>query len=158
MTRRERFRDNLNSLYIPIYDGLCSILPPRWQPYSGFRSFEEQKKLYDQGRVTRGPIVTQAGPGTSPHNYGCASDWTLFDVSGKPIWLEAGDPAWQEYSDACAKAGSRWGIKVNKGIDSPHNELPISCTWHEVYDVYLTSESGMGDALKMIANHRINLQ
>jgi D-alanyl-D-alanine carboxypeptidase len=42
------------------------------------RTFDEQAKLYAQGRTTTGPIVTNAKPGQSLHNYGvaCFSDDT----------------------------------------------------------------------------------
>lgn len=153
MDRRGRFREDLNSLYLPIYDALCAAMPPRWQPYCGIRTFKAQAALYAQGRTTSGQKITDAMPGTSPHNYGCASDWTLFDASGKPIWLEAGDPAWQEYADICRSAGSHWGIKISSGIDAPHNELPISCPWHEVYDQYLLY--GMDVAVKFISEKMV---
>ena len=42
--------------------------------FSGFRSFEEQQVLFDKGRKTPGPIVTNARPGESYHNYGLAVD------------------------------------------------------------------------------------
>lgn len=155
MDRRSRFREGLNPLYSSIYDNLCAILPPRWQPYCGFRSFAEQKKLYDQGRIGSGRKVTDAGPGTSPHNYGCASDWTLFDINGKPIWLESHDSAWQEYADACKSAGAKWGIKISAGIDSPHNELPIKCKWSDVYDQYLLY--GTAKAMEHVAANSTGL-
>jgi peptidoglycan L-alanyl-D-glutamate endopeptidase CwlK len=41
---------------------------------SGTRTFEEQRRIYDQGRITPGPIVTHAKPGTSYHNFGMAFD------------------------------------------------------------------------------------
>lgn len=42
--------------------------------FSGFRSFEEQQVLFNKGRTTPGPIVTNARPGESYHNYGLAVD------------------------------------------------------------------------------------
>lgn len=40
----------------------------------GLRSFEEQARLYAQGRTTPGSIITNAKQGTSMHNYGFAVD------------------------------------------------------------------------------------
>lgn len=47
-----------------------------WQFFitDGFRSFEEQTKLYAQGRTALGKIVTNAKAGQSAHNYGLAVD------------------------------------------------------------------------------------
>jgi peptidoglycan LD-endopeptidase CwlK len=42
---------------------------------SGFRSFEEQDRLYAQGRTTAGQIVTNARGGESMHNFGVAFDY-----------------------------------------------------------------------------------
>ncbi len=41
---------------------------------SGFRSFEEQDNLFEQGRTVNGHIVTEAPAGKSIHNYGYAID------------------------------------------------------------------------------------
>jgi peptidoglycan LD-endopeptidase CwlK len=40
----------------------------------GLRTWEEQAKLYEQGRTTPGKIVTKAAPGYSWHCYGLAVD------------------------------------------------------------------------------------
>lgn len=47
-----------------------------WQFFitDGYRSFEEQTKLYAQGRTAPGNIVTNAKAGQSAHNYGLAVD------------------------------------------------------------------------------------
>lgn len=45
---------------------------------STLRSWSEQEKLYNQGRTTPGKIVTNAKPGTSIHNWGCAIDIGVF--------------------------------------------------------------------------------
>lgn len=44
---------------------------------SGKRSYEEQNRLYDQGRTTYGIIVTNARGGYSAHNYGIAIDFIV---------------------------------------------------------------------------------
>ncbi|WVE38856.1 M15 family metallopeptidase, partial [Priestia megaterium] len=48
----------------------------------GFRSIEQQHKLYSQGRTTPGIIVTNAKGGYSYHNYGLAFDIALLDNDG----------------------------------------------------------------------------
>ncbi len=148
--RRQFFRRGLSGLYTPIYDALSALLPDEWQPYQGLRSLEEQDKLYAQGRTTPGEIVTLARSGLSPHNYGCASDWTIFDGS-QPVWLKAKDPRWAEYEQACEKAGARWGGTFSF-VDCPHNELPIRVRWREV-NAILRAES-MDIARAFIAKNR----
>lgn len=50
---------------------------------SGLRTYEEQQKLYDQGRKSAGEIVTNAQPGMSWHNFGLAVDLV-------PMWVQNG--------------------------------------------------------------------
>ena len=56
---------------------------------SSVRTFEEQDKLYAQGRTSPGAIVTNAKGGESYHNYGLAVDFGVFQ--GK-AYLDASDP------------------------------------------------------------------
>src|SRR5690606_12092414 len=87
-TRRERFRRGLHPLYLPFYDALCLELGDHWQPYFGIRTHEQQAFLYAQGRDRPGRVVTNARAGESAHNYGCASDWTVWR-GGQPLWPDA---------------------------------------------------------------------
>ena len=133
--RRVKFRKGLSPLYLPFYDALCEVMPSEWEPYQGLRAFAYQDSLYAQGRTVEGPgairgvtlggIVTRARGGESPHQYGCATDWTLFEA-GKPIWLEQDDPRWDVYYTACDKVGVRKGADFD---DRPHNELSINKSW-----------------------------
>lgn len=50
---------------------------------SGFRSFEEQTKLFNQGRTTPGNIVTNTRAGYSNHNFGLPVDYFLVTEDGK---------------------------------------------------------------------------
>jgi len=52
----------------------------------GFRSIEEQNKIFAQGRTTPGRVVTQARGGESNHNYGMAVD--LYPVIGGHVFTE----------------------------------------------------------------------
>lgn len=131
--RRSFFRSGLHDIYKPFYDSLCSLLDQKWQPYSGFRSFDDQEKLYAKGRSIPGSAVTNAKGGESAHNYGCASDWTIFDDKGNPEWLKKEDPLWDEYKTAIWKSGLRAGADFG---DVDHNEYPIDCSWKRVKAVY----------------------
>lgn len=146
MNRRHTFRKDLSSLYLPYYDALCSELSGEWQPYCGNRTFMEQTKLYMQGRITPGPVVTYAKSGQSAHNYGCASDWCLWEKD-KPYWPDPKDPKWREYANACEKVGLRWGGEFSHP-DCPHNELFIGCSWNHVLVEY--NKGGMRVAQEFI--------
>lgn len=136
--RRVHYRQNLSLLYLPVYDQLCESLPPEWGPFYGLRTFEEQTQLYAQGRTLPGIIVTDARAGESPHNYGCASDWIVWDENNRPIWIDAHDPRWQIYLSAILKAGGRPGFMFHHS-DPPHNELAIDCSWKHVLLAFKTN-------------------
>lgn len=125
--RREHYKQGLHEQYIPLYEVLCNLLDERWQPYSSFRSIEDQDKLYAEGRTAPGGIVTNARGGESAHNFGCATDWTIFE-NGQPKWLHKEDVLWEEYQTAVWKAGLKWGGDFG---DVDHNELK---TWKEIRD------------------------
>jgi len=54
------------------------------QIISGTRTYDEQAKIYAQGRTAPGKIVTNAKPGHSNHNFGVAFDVGIF-VGGQYI-------------------------------------------------------------------------
>lgn len=120
--RRKHFREGLAPEYATLYDVLCNLLDDKWQPYSGYRSFGEQHMLFDKHDGT-----TKADAGESAHNYGCATDWTIFDSNGHPIWLKKEDKLWDEYTTAIWKCG---GLKAGADFgDVDHNELLIEGSW-----------------------------
>lgn len=148
--RRKKIRKNLHDLYLPIFDSLCDILPDEWAPYFGFRSEKEQKELFNKGRTSPGKIVTNADAWNSPHNYGMASDWTIWSEE-KPIWkLEEVD--WEVYRYACEKAGATWGGTFSI-IDKFHNELPIKGRWRDVGNRY--RDAGLEAAIEYIMDRKL---
>lgn len=66
----------------------------------GFRSFDEQTKLYNQV-----PKVTNAKAGESFHNYGCAIDVIFLDKNGRRTYN--GD--WEALSKIGKRCGLEWG-------------------------------------------------
>jgi len=58
---------------------------------SGYRSFEEQDKLYAQGRTERGNIVTNAKGGESMHNFGASIDYCF---KNPPAYPKSMDKRW----------------------------------------------------------------
>ncbi len=102
----------------------------------GVRTTEEQKRLYAQGRTTKGPnarpgsplgdTVTKADGVRRKSNHqlhadGCghAVDCT-FVVNGTPRWSD--DDPWETYGDIAKANGLAWGGDW-KTPDRPHIEL-----------------------------------
>lgn len=94
----------------------------------GLRTFDEQAKLYAQGRTTPGKKVTNAKAGQSIHNYGLAVDMCLM-IDGKDVsWDTAKDwdndrtADWYECVRIFAKHGWNWGGNWKTFKDLPHFE------------------------------------
>lgn len=146
--RRAFFRTTLADVYLPFYDALCRRLDSRWQPYSGTRDFDAQTRLYAQGRTLPGGVVTWAKAGESAHNYGCATDWTLFD-GPKPIWPTRGDAIWKDYIEAVRSVGLKAGVDFG---DVDHNEILLTCDWKEILSCY--TKGGMELAMAKVAESK----
>lgn len=86
----------------------------------GFRAWTEQAALYAQGRTAPGPIVTNAPPGHSWHEYSLAVDFVPM-AGGEPDW-DIAHPVWTTIRDAGESiglvSGSRW-----HSPDWPHFQL-----------------------------------
>ena len=140
-TKRIEMRAQLNPLFLPIYDLMCdSFSGTYWFPYKGLRTMAEQAELFGRGRdeksVRAGErIVTYAMPGSSPHNYGCATDWVCWQPTWGPkeIW-EKSD--WEYLGNVAEECGAVWGGNFKKFPDKPHVELPITGGWAVVGDEY----------------------
>ena len=98
----------------------------------GYRTFQEQDKLYAQGRTTPGPIVSKARGGQSYHCYGVAIDFCLL-IDGKEIswnvgkdWDGDGIADWIEVVKVFTDAGWKWGKAFN---DLPHLEKNHGLDW-----------------------------
>ena len=87
---------------------------------SGFRSVEEQDRLYAQGRTAPGNIVTNARGGSSWHNYGLAIDIAFNDANGQPVWPENAN--WARYGQIAVAEGLTWGGNFRNFVDRPHIE------------------------------------
>jgi len=90
----------------------------------GLRTFEEQDRLYAQGRTVPGKKVTNARGGASLHNYGLAVDAVrdadLHSVGLQPAWDRAGyELLWREAQVVKLETGFFW-----KMADSGHVQLP----------------------------------
>lgn len=87
----------------------------------GARSFETQAATYAQGRSTPGPVVTNAKPGDSYHQYGLAVDVVPTVYKGLPDW-NPGGPLWAQIGAIGERAGLTWGGRWSTP-DKPHFEF-----------------------------------
>jgi peptidoglycan LD-endopeptidase CwlK len=73
---------------------------------STYRDNESQDALYNQGRTTKGYVVTNAKAGESYHNYRCAVDVVPL-VNGKPVW-DTNNPIWESVAVLGKQSGLEW--------------------------------------------------
>jgi len=86
----------------------------------GYRSPERQTELYNQGRTTKGNIVTNAKAGESLHNFGVAVDF-VFRKQG----YNATKSEWKLLGDIGKAHGFDWGGDFKNFIDKPHHEMKL---------------------------------
>ena len=86
---------------------------------SGFRSYEEQDKLYAQGRTAKGDIVTKARGGYSNHNFGIAFDVGVFE--GNKYLPDS--PKYKAVGALGVELGLEWGGNWKSIVDQPHFQL-----------------------------------
>ncbi|MBI3142590.1 MAG: M15 family metallopeptidase [Bacteroidetes bacterium] len=95
---------------------------------AALRSFQEQDRLYQQGRTAPGPRVTNAKAGQSYHNFGLAIDFCLLLPSGQVSWDRHADldhngqADWEEMVFVFKDAGWAWGGDWTSIKDYPHFE------------------------------------
>jgi peptidoglycan L-alanyl-D-glutamate endopeptidase CwlK len=121
----------LRKIYPVLRGHAIFVMTEMWQKQKmqlritqGYRSFEAQLKLYNQGRVTPGPKVTNAKPGLSYHNYGLAVD---FCFKGKDPYLENHPKKvelWMFLGKLIEDSGCYWG-GLFKNPDMPHMEFRV---------------------------------
>jgi peptidoglycan L-alanyl-D-glutamate endopeptidase CwlK len=86
----------------------------------GYRSPERQAELYAQGRTKRGAIVTNAKPGESLHEYGCACDFVFADVG-----YNASSVQWTLFGRTAERHGFEWGGRWKSFTDKPHLQMTL---------------------------------
>lgn len=97
--------------------------------YCGYRSFEEQAGLYNQGRTTQGRIVTYAKPGQSPHQHKIAYDMVPI-INGKAIWND--DHLWEILGKEGQALGLEWGGEWNRFKDKVHFQFMARLSIEEI--------------------------
>lgn len=83
------------------------------------RTNAEQTKLYNQGRTTKGKVVTNAKAGYSFHNYGLAFD--VVPVNADKTLSYGNYDVYKKFADIATKHGFVWG-DTWKFKDTPHFE------------------------------------
>lgn len=118
---------------------------------SGYRSIEEQNRLYAQGRTTPGSIVTNAKGGQSFHNFALAFDvvdrvrgynldWNALGSLGASCGLEHGDRGYVDlphfqYRGGLSLAQVQAGARPN--VDSPPAQ-PQAVSMEEIFkNIYI---------------------
>lgn len=137
-----RLRDEAISLW---GDAECR-LNGRAMPRVTFslRTMKEQQALYNQGRVTPGPVVTNAKPGQSYHNWGLAIDFALILDGKTAVWDTKTDfdkdkiPDWMEVVNVFKAAGWEWGGDWTSLKDYPHLQKNFGHNWRELLALYNT--------------------
>lgn len=100
----------------------------------GFRSSDDQDRLFEKGRTAAGTIVTNAKGGESYHNYGLAIDFALKAPSGEVIWdmqfdgNKNGAADWTEVVEMAKALGFQWGGDWVQFKDYPHLEMGFGLT------------------------------
>lgn len=110
-----------------------------WIIVQGVRTIAEQNKLYAQGRTTKGPIVTKAKGGSSPHNFKQAIDIVPLK-NGEP-WWEAPEKYWQALGTLVEGMGNVWGGHFKSILDKPHVE---DDDWREDYELWKAGKLQIG--------------
>ena len=85
------------------------------------RDYEAQAALFAQGRTAPGPIVTNARPGESWHQFGCALDVVPLR-NGKPVWGTKGADGtlWALIGDIGQEHGLEWAGRWSHFREMPH--------------------------------------
>jgi peptidoglycan LD-endopeptidase CwlK len=99
---------------------------------SGMRTYEEQAKLYAKGRTEPGPIVTNAKPGYSYHNFGLALDVVPIE-NGAANWNSS---HWNRIGQIGKSLGFDWGGDWKSFKDKPHFEKSFGWTLAQLRNEY----------------------
>ena len=105
---------------------------------SGFRTFQEQADLYEQGRSEPGKIITRAKPGQSYHNYGLAIDVTPEDPKDLNVLV-----------NVAKSFGFEWGGEWENFEDTPHFQYTFGYDWDELLQKRKNGETDINGYVKI---------
>lgn len=115
----------------------------------GFRSAEDQDRLYEKGRTSEGNIVTNAQGGESYHNYGLAIDFALKTPSENVVWdrqldgNKNGIADWTEVVKMAKALGFEWGGDWAQFKDYPHLQMGFGLSIADLQDGDRPAESSL---------------
>lgn len=93
---------------------------------TAFRSWDDEDRLYAQGRTAPGHIVTNAQGGDSYHNWGLAFDAAPYE-NGK---ISTNDAKFNEMGKLGQEVGLEWGGAFKSLSDKPHFQYTYGLdTW-----------------------------
>lgn len=140
-------RIDTSLLYLPFHTALTALLDEALVLRSaffvtdGYRSWDKQQALYEQGRHTPGPVVTNARAGESAHNYGLAAD-VVHDSDSHPGIQPDWEPsAYALLGELAPKHGLLWGGSW-RVPDRPHLQWPGYVTLAELKPLREAYEHG----------------
>lgn len=116
-----------------------------------FSSYEQQQKLYAQGRTAAGEIVTNAKPGRSFHNFGLAADICFRGPDPYLIKNPIGEKIWSSFGERARNLGLVWGGGF-KIFDKPHVQFSATLS---IEDCIRFSMDGGIDNLWMEIDRRL---
>jgi hypothetical protein len=93
------------------------------EPFETYRSPIRQTKLWEQGRITTGKIVTSAKAYRSAHQYGLACD-LVFKIDGVWTWPAFDDPRWDVMAEVFQELGfetlsfERPHVQIMRGVST----------------------------------------
>lgn len=131
--------DSVSQLYPPFEESINALLLVAKANgldvgiHQGFRSWEEQDRLYAKGRTTKGPRVTNAKGGESRHQFGIAAD-IVFRENGKWSWAEKHN--WKRLGELGEGLGLEWGGSWDKLKDRPHMQWKTEMTLSQARSLY----------------------
>lgn len=111
----------------------------------GYASYSDQLALYEQGRTKPGPIVTNARPGLSMHNFGLAFDVCFvgldpyLETMAKMRGAEKADYVWEVVARCAEGNGLVSGRRFRSRVDNPHAQIAYGLQTHELADLYAFS-------------------
>lgn len=108
------------SNFIKLANSLVNPLGFQIKIISTLRTFDEQAAIYAQGRTKPGKIISNAGPGSSMHNWGCAFDIGVFSLDGKVYNPTGADAIYKKVAPIAVKLGLFWGGNFSGLYDAPH--------------------------------------
>ena len=139
-----KVRDEVKLIYREICEALTGRAVCRFA-YT-LRTFKEQEALYNQGRTTKGKIVTNAKAGQSYHNYGLAIDIVLIIDDKEASWDTLKDfdgdkiSDWMEVVKIFKKYGWFWGNDFKTFKDAPHFEKTFGYNTTQLLNKYTSKD------------------